>query len=479
MFRKYALAASSKLASLEASLAEFTAGRMLDGNLVSEFLSIAKPSMSSPAEVVFFRRLANTYCPDHEQYADALEPSSVPTLALSVVVSCLADSSPTQLPLLELCVRELISRQPGEPRVLARLCKGVVKLARMDLVEEVAGSLENADWSKFTPSQMVQFLRFGVIGDEKFLSTKFLTQLSLLAPLLSASESVSSLVSLASIPPTSAVHASIVSRLKDGIQIAELTPSQRTHAVAALARMGVLTSRCRGLVFKNQLTRVSSAELTQLGLALLTNISDLKPEFFPSVKSGLKSICRRKNTPIDLLVRAHYALGECEESLLAKALPSLPLETRMQLVELRFLFPEISLRDTFFEFQKVTLQDELSLLRSDPVAREVAACTGQSWGSSMSDSCALPCLHHKGVALDVDSLWVSQNRFIRARIAEKLGIKYRVVDSLAWAGSEDKETFLTNLVEGEEVFSRTLDEDRIENPSKPPYFGYVRKIDLK
>jgi hypothetical protein len=91
-----------------------------------------------------------------------------------------------------------------------------------------------------------------------------------------------------------------------------------------------------------------------------------------------------------------------------------------------------------------------------------------------------------GIVFDVDSYTNPCSRLMRSRIAEKSGIKYKVVDPLSWSASEDKKAYLDALVVSDQVFGMTSsiqtggDIQRIDPEApKTPFFGYIRKIDLK
>jgi hypothetical protein len=90
-----------------------------------------------------------------------------------------------------------------------------------------------------------------------------------------------------------------------------------------------------------------------------------------------------------------------------------------------------------------------------------------------------------GVVLDCDSLFNPFSRVVRSKVAEKLGLKYRVIDPISWLAADDKAEYLENLCSNEFVFACDslvqTGADVRQDPDQPksPFFGYIRKIDLK
>ena len=165
---------------LEVTLSQFTESRLLTNENVSDYLVNQKPQIQNLNDFVFVHRLAGEYCFRDRLSADSdaavaeylrstasgLSVESITTTGLSVLISCLADSTLSELnELLATSLREICHRNDQaswEPRVIARMCKGFAKLvSASESIDDESVAFLNAripqvNWSESKIPQIMQ-----------------------------------------------------------------------------------------------------------------------------------------------------------------------------------------------------------------------------------------------------------------------------------------------------------------------------------
>jgi len=157
MFRIPSVRLSTYVVSkIEPALHRFAEGRLLNEELVCEFVSNQKPAIKSIQDLIFMHRLAQAHVrtPVEEiktylySATDQLS-ESLPNIAtghLSVLCSCLADSPFQNTTLLRQTISEILGRTEEQiaPRMIARMCKGLLKLStsKKEEVSEIVDRLQ-------------------------------------------------------------------------------------------------------------------------------------------------------------------------------------------------------------------------------------------------------------------------------------------------------------------------------------------------
>jgi hypothetical protein len=315
-------------------------------------------------------------------------------------------------------------------------------------------------------------------------------KLESVALFLSPEEAVTVLLELVSRTPGFDIS-NLVNALKKNISTSDISGSLAVRAIASLCRIGSLTRYDRHLLFKRGLDRVSDRYISILAMSLycMSGRGELDPKFVRAIcEKNLRNLIT-KDVSMDVSVRAGYALmglvgSEAVSSEQLKIwitsldLANVSFETRNQLVEM-ILASSYDVEAS--ELISIHVKDEKERLLKDPVVAQVMEILDLENFFDMKDmQCSLPVLAggngvFEGVVFDVDSYSNPCSRKIRGKIAEKFGVNYKVVDPISWFAATDKSLYLDSLARDEQAV------DQVDRPEakKTPFFGYIRKIDLK
>lgn len=471
------------LSPLEVKFAEFT------GSFV-EFVETRKPDIVSINDVVYLGSMLgrSPLCAETlthlEQAAHSIELALVPDGPLSVAISV----GGTFPKFLERAKRQFSERDLTKmtPRHVLR----VLPFMEDELREEIKSTefLSKLDFSELSNSDLVMCTRsMGGRIDQTLLHR---------IPFMTLPEVSQLLLEVVSLSPTEFTH-EIVSASK--LRVLSGAARLNIRAIVALGRIGALDDRARSLLGSTKRTKFSDRDLVMIANSLYCQPAKdesicLNLEKFNGLKNieaDLVRVVESEKSEPDLRVLAAYALvakrGGTDgiESLLEifsqSDIPGLPFDIRLRLVELIVLAEGGTSQPVIAQ----TLAEERELLLSDPVVTDVMAHFACESFAPMV-TLPFPVLYANEIAFDVDSYSNACNRSIRALIAQKNGIKYKVIDSLSWRNASDKSAYITELMEADSyslcntATQMGADMVRIEEEQpRKPYFAYVRKNDLK
>jgi hypothetical protein len=481
------------ISPLENTFAEFLQGRQVNPSTVAGFISGAQPGIKTISDYVYIHRLATSNMKIFDAHTkttlvsaiESIDLSTVPVGPLSVLLNCSLDFETT--PICERIISEIFSRPQSDlqnSRIISRLIRAMESCpTNSERVSILSSLVDSIDVGELSLEDMLSLIRS--TGQK---SESVITRLSEIAPLLSSTESVHVLVEVVSGNPSSEIFGSLLSDLKRNILAAEtLDPRLIARAITALARIGALTSQFRGLVSKSQLSRLSESEMSILRMALYTanppTVDDeekFDPKFLPVIS--------RQKT-LDSLINMYSGFAK-NGALTDQQMDSLTSQSDSVKNFAQFtMWIELMLLSSR-PIDEAKLEEYVSMesqqLLNDPFVKQVMEELGVSELSRMSDSCPLLVVQKNDqFVLDIDSYTNPVTRVMRSKIAENLGLEYRVIDPLSWIASEDKAEYIRNLCDGDSVFACNTpvqsgaDTRHDRELPKAPFFGYIRKIDLK
>ena len=489
------------ISPLENLYTDFRKGKPVCSATVASFICDKKPEIKTVDDYVYVHRLATENMSQLTQKVHAslsesielLDLSAIPTSPLSVLLTCsceLENDSVSQKILSEIFSRD--GNEKMSTSIVVRLLRAISNSPTSEWDEKLSLILGSIDLSNLSLDDMLMLLR----SSNKDVSRKALARLADIAPLVTPDESVLILLEIASRNPLSTSVPSLITDLKKNILAAEsMDPRLIARAITALARIGALTNQYRGLVTKTRLSSLSESEMSILRMAIYTatppSVEEEEQRFDAKL---LRAVNRRKSTSSLRDIYTAVARGGPE------ALTDETVKNCWEKVSTQFVDTECT-DENFSEwtmFVESTLlvsegyvpekyaQMESQKLVSDELVQNVMKSLGVETLSIMSDACRLPVIARvNDVVIDIDSYENPLTRFVRSKIAEKLGLKYRVIDPLSWSVAQDKQKYIEHLCENESVFACNLPvqtgADLRHDPEqpKPPFFGYIRKIDLK
>ena len=501
------------ISPIEITLQAYLQGNPLSNESVSSFVVNQRPQIKSINDFVFIHRLADKYCfdgpaqkPRYDGVIDYLKSgdldiSSESTTHLSVLISVLADSKVALNDLLHRCITEILDRDE-ETREIARICKGLARLANEEypydgillcqLTEELRKTKPILDIE-----HLISCLELAS-ADIRFDLSDFYGEISLMGPLMTPSQAAQSLVYLCSIDAVSENYFKAVSAIVANIlSCGKLSRGDTVKAVASLGRIGAMSKRCRGLLTKTRLDTLSDEAISIVTAAITTSPTTgddeekLDTSQLKIFKSDLKNILDRiDSAKFTTIVRAVYGsvmLGEIvSEEKIARLFKKvgdidLPEETRVQLCELALLFPGVERGEMVSSLIRSQIDSEKRSFEDSRIGQEVMKFFEADTISSLGET-GLPAIRIGEKFIDVENLRNPCTRKIRSKIAENLGLKYKVVDSLSWFSGTPEER--KEWLESDDVFmnnsavhtGKNMEVPKIENV---PHFQYVRKIDLR
>ena len=503
---------------IEVTLTNFLQGRPLSNATVSEFISNQKPKLDSVPDFVYIHKLAGQFCfegparaPRSREVMEYLKNStrdfpleSVPSSALSVLISCLTES-PVGPELLARAVHEMLTRdEPLTPRFLGRVCKGAAALISSGqpvLFLEDLSAVVDQNASQLTTSEISQVLEFCRVTGE--ICESLLNRIVRVAPLMPPSEAAGALTVLCSVNPRSPAHAAALSQLKLNVVRSEKPGRQLISvALASLGRIGAMTRSLSAILFKHGLDRMSAHDISVMAAGILTSpvaIEEdqrLNTHFVKFLNSELKSVVENASKgDLSTAVRAVYAGSnmtklvseETVKTLFERSTSSeacLSEETRTQIVEISLMFPQVAKSNELSSLIYDTVVAERAAMSSDPLVQAVMQHFKVTELSSWSDA-GLPVIQVGETFIDIDLLSRATSRSVRAALASKEGLKYKVIDGLSWYSLETgRESAISEWMDEDKPFWNVTDVQSAKDMEKPeksptPFFTYVRKIDLR
>ena len=488
------------ISPLENSFNEFLKGKNISPSTVSSFICDKKPEINTVHDYVFLHRLATQNClaltPSIQRtLGDAitlLDVTQIPTNPLSVLLSCsseLDDDLVSSRKILD----EICSRQESwSPAIVVRVLRALAKDPSSPWNEKLDTILSDMDLGDLSMDDILVLLK----SPNRDLYVRGIDRIAQIAPLITPEESVIILVELASRNPPSNSVLPLVTDLKRNILSAEnLSPRLIARAITALARIGALTSQFRGIVTKAKLASLPESEMSVLRVAVYTaNPPNVEDEVQKFDAKFLRAINKQK--PVLSIQDVYTGIARGGSEILSDE------STRSMYEKIGKKFENLKCTDenfhefTMFVESSVLIADavvppefvsyETSRLGEDPFVQEVMKFFEVENFSPMSDKCALPVIKHvNDTVIDIDSFENPLTRFVRSKIAEKLGLKYRIIDPLSWYAASNKEEYMQNICENDSAFSCDCavqtGADLRHDPERPkaPFFGYIRKIDLK
>jgi hypothetical protein len=473
------------LSPLEGKFAEFT------GSFV-EFVETRKPDIVSINDVVYLGSMLGRsgISPETlthlELAAHSIELALVPDGPLSVAISV----GGTFPKFLERAKRQFSERDLTKmtPRHVLR----VLPFMEDELREKISSTefLSKIEFSELSNSDLVMCIRFMRGRIDQTLLHRI--------PFMTISEVSQLLVEVVSLPPSEFTH-EIVSASK--LRVFSGAVRLNVRAIVALGRIGALDDRARSLLGSTKRTKFSDRHLVMIANSLYCQPAKdesicLNIEKFSGLKdieADLVRVVESEESEPDLRVLAAYALvakrGGTDgiesfiEFFSQSDIAGIPFDIRLRLVELIVLAGG----DTSQPVIAQTLAEEKELLLSDPVVTDVMAHFACGSFAPM-DTLPFPVLFANEIAFDIDSYSNACNRSVRSSIAQKNGIKYKVIDSLSWRNASDKSAYITELMEADsytlcnsatQMGADMVRIDPEEEQPRKPYFAYVRKNDLK
>jgi len=499
--------------SIESAFNKFSEGEKICRSTVSKFLSTEKPKISSPHDYVFVNTLVQQFLhkpsvavTDHINFSlEHLDLTLVSAGDLSMMIA--VANHPEELKKL---MDEYFSRFQSEssrpsPVTIIPVSNQILRLAkrRPEWQQLIMSSLTHLDTDRLTLDEMVKIQIFLKSREFSNLTQKLVP----LTPMLSPSDAANLLVALVSQSPSSPLIYSLIEGLKKNLLNTEsLNADTALKTISALGRIGSITRESRRLVIKNGMDRMVDEKISILGMGLhACNIPNLEneeekfdPKFVRAIdEAKLKQIVMTSRS-VTARIRAAHSLavkGGCEDYInqeLVKQFISKisrgDFESVNQLVELSYLVYDThdAMPDAVTSLISMHATMERERLLKDPVVDEVMKFFNISDFSDMKEGqCLLPVIRVGDVMYDIDSYANACTRRLRGKLAtEKFGLKYRVIDPLSWqhASGLDKKEYLDSLLDN--VFGLTTPlqtggDIRVDETPKTPFFGYIRKNDLK
>ena len=202
------------LSPLESTLNRFAEGKLVDSAIVSSFLVNQQPKIESLNDFVFVHRLVSSHrvelFPELRQYlaatTESLPIADMSSKGLSVVISTVADSG-FNLEFLRACVTDIANREHVElhPRIIARICKGVSALAKVDMsvddhvIEFLKTALAELDWADMKPKDLIQIISLASVHGG-LVSGTLINRVTVLAPFFTDAEAHVAVNLLGSLP---------------------------------------------------------------------------------------------------------------------------------------------------------------------------------------------------------------------------------------------------------------------------------------